>query len=152
MVDVGVAQLIGSGKVNVKQGAEIKDLTQNRIVFTDDTVLEGDAIIFAYARQLVFLVFLAWLTSALGPDIKLLASASQASSELTSSRVHVRCGVWMTRKRSEDASGRLGFLVQVPFSSLHRNSANPVSPFPAVLVGGRCIRLFKVLIQAAGMF
>lgn len=48
MIDVGCAELIGSGKVKVKQGVEIKGYTEKSVVFTDDSEIETDVVLFAY--------------------------------------------------------------------------------------------------------
>ncbi|KAF8911306.1 FAD/NAD-P-binding domain-containing protein [Mucidula mucida] len=46
-VDVGCAQLIMTGKVQVKQGVEVAKYAKNAVVFTDGSKLEADAVIFA---------------------------------------------------------------------------------------------------------
>jgi hypothetical protein len=47
-LNVGVADLIRSGKVKIKQGVEIARFTENSAVFTDGSSLEIDAVVFAY--------------------------------------------------------------------------------------------------------
>ncbi|KAI0941996.1 hypothetical protein AcW1_009664 [Taiwanofungus camphoratus] len=46
-IDVGCAELIGSGRVKVKQGVEIDRFTENGVVFTDGSELEADLVVFA---------------------------------------------------------------------------------------------------------
>ncbi|KZT01059.1 FAD/NAD-P-binding domain-containing protein [Laetiporus sulphureus 93-53] len=46
-IDVGCGPLIGSGTVKVKQGVELKRLTKNGAVFTDDSEVEADLVVFA---------------------------------------------------------------------------------------------------------
>ncbi|KAH9836252.1 FAD/NAD-P-binding domain-containing protein [Rhodofomes roseus] len=46
-VDVGCAPLIESGKVKIKQGVEIKRLTENGVIFDDDSELPADLVIWA---------------------------------------------------------------------------------------------------------
>jgi len=46
-IDVGCADLIRSGKVKIKHGAEIARLEKNSVIFTDGSSLEADAIVLA---------------------------------------------------------------------------------------------------------
>ncbi|KAJ7681492.1 FAD/NAD-P-binding domain-containing protein [Mycena rosella] len=50
-LDVGVAKLIRSGDVKIKQGVEIARFTENSAVFTDGSSLEIDAVIFATSYE-----------------------------------------------------------------------------------------------------
>ncbi|KAJ6608417.1 FAD/NAD-P-binding domain-containing protein [Mycena sp. CBHHK59/15] len=50
-LDVGVANLIRSGRVKVKQGVEIARFTENSAVFTDGSSLDIDAVIFATSYE-----------------------------------------------------------------------------------------------------
>jgi hypothetical protein len=47
-IDVGVSELISSGKVIVKQGVELEKLTPDSLVFNDGSALEVDVIVWAY--------------------------------------------------------------------------------------------------------
>ncbi|CCM06451.1 uncharacterized protein FIBRA_08715 [Fibroporia radiculosa] len=46
-IDVGVADIINSGRVKVKQGIEIERLTENGALFTDGSELEVDLVVLA---------------------------------------------------------------------------------------------------------
>ena len=46
-IDVGVTKLIGPGEVKIKQGVEIKRFTETSVIFTDDSELEADVVIWA---------------------------------------------------------------------------------------------------------
>ncbi|KZT03173.1 FAD/NAD-P-binding domain-containing protein [Laetiporus sulphureus 93-53] len=46
-IDVGVADLIGSGKVKVKQGVEIARFQERQVIFTDESSEDVDLVIFA---------------------------------------------------------------------------------------------------------
>jgi len=46
-IDVGCGPLIGTGKVKVKQGVEIKRFTEKGVVFTDDSELDAEVVVFA---------------------------------------------------------------------------------------------------------
>ncbi|KAJ7778657.1 FAD/NAD-P-binding domain-containing protein [Mycena maculata] len=50
-LDVGCAELIRTGKVKIKQGAEIGSFTEKAVVFTDGSSLEADAVIFATSYE-----------------------------------------------------------------------------------------------------
>ncbi|KAF7353380.1 Flavin-binding monooxygenase [Mycena sanguinolenta] len=50
-LDVGCAELIRSGKVKIKQGVEIAGFAENSVVFTDESFLEADAVIFATSSE-----------------------------------------------------------------------------------------------------
>ncbi|KAF7350593.1 Flavin-binding monooxygenase [Mycena sanguinolenta] len=50
-LDVGVADVIRSGQVKIKQGVEIARFTKNSAVFTDGSSLEVDAVIFATSYE-----------------------------------------------------------------------------------------------------
>ncbi|TAQ84823.1 hypothetical protein B7494_g6857 [Chlorociboria aeruginascens] len=46
-LDVGCSQLIGDGKISIKQGVEISEILPNGLKFSDGEVLEADEIVFA---------------------------------------------------------------------------------------------------------
>ncbi|GLB34118.1 putative L-lysine 6-monooxygenase (NADPH-requiring) [Lyophyllum shimeji] len=46
-IDVGCAELISAGKINMKQGVEPKSFTEDAIVFNDGSTLPADVVIFA---------------------------------------------------------------------------------------------------------
>lgn len=50
-IDVGASQLIIDGKIKVKQGVEIEEVTENGLKFADGSHLEADEIIFATGYQ-----------------------------------------------------------------------------------------------------
>ncbi|KAJ6546900.1 FAD/NAD-P-binding domain-containing protein [Mycena capillaripes] len=50
-VDVGCAELIRSGNVKVKQGVEIARFNDRSVIFTDDSSLEADAVVFATSYE-----------------------------------------------------------------------------------------------------
>ncbi|KAI1609683.1 dimethylaniline monooxygenase (N-oxide forming) [Exophiala viscosa] len=50
-INVGASQLIIDGKIKIKQGQEIEEVLPNGLRFADDSVLEGDEIIFATGYQ-----------------------------------------------------------------------------------------------------
>lgn len=45
--DVGLADYIESGRVEVKQGVEPKRFTADGVTFTDDSTLKADLVLFA---------------------------------------------------------------------------------------------------------
>ncbi|PCH35655.1 FAD/NAD(P)-binding domain-containing protein [Wolfiporia cocos MD-104 SS10] len=45
--DRGLSDYFENGKVKVKQGVEVKRFTRNGVVFTDDTEMQADAVVFA---------------------------------------------------------------------------------------------------------
>ncbi|KAJ7925056.1 FAD/NAD-binding domain-containing protein [Mycena leptocephala] len=49
--DVGVAELIRTGKVKIKQGVEIARFTETSALFTDGSSLEVDAVVFATSYE-----------------------------------------------------------------------------------------------------
>ena len=53
-IDVGAADLIINGAINIKSGAEIKAFDENgkTVLFTDGSEMDVDAIIFAYVSLL----------------------------------------------------------------------------------------------------
>ncbi|KAJ6533656.1 FAD/NAD-P-binding domain-containing protein [Mycena capillaripes] len=46
-LDVGCTELIGSGQVKIKHGVEIEKLAADSVIFTDGSMLQADAIVFA---------------------------------------------------------------------------------------------------------
>ncbi|KAJ6456732.1 hypothetical protein C8R45DRAFT_1110849 [Mycena sanguinolenta] len=50
-LDVGVTDMIRSGKVKIKQGVEIAQFTKNSAIFTDGSSLEVDAVVFATSYE-----------------------------------------------------------------------------------------------------
>ncbi|KAF7362786.1 Flavin-binding monooxygenase [Mycena venus] len=50
-LDVGVADLIRTGEVKIKQGVEISRFTENSAVFTDGSSLDVDAVVFATSYE-----------------------------------------------------------------------------------------------------
>ncbi|KAG6910146.1 hypothetical protein DXG01_012905 [Tephrocybe rancida] len=46
-IDVGCAELISTGKIQIKQGVELECFAENGLVFQDGSVLKADAVIFA---------------------------------------------------------------------------------------------------------
>lgn len=50
-INVGTSKLIADGKINIKQGQEISQITPHAIEFADGSVLEADEIVFATGYQ-----------------------------------------------------------------------------------------------------
>ena len=47
VIDTGVAAMIASSKVKVKQGVELARFTANSVIYTDGTDQEADDVIYA---------------------------------------------------------------------------------------------------------
>jgi hypothetical protein len=46
-IDIGASRLIADGKVHLKQGVEVAEIRGNTVIFTDDSELDVDLIVFA---------------------------------------------------------------------------------------------------------
>jgi hypothetical protein len=46
-IDVGCGELIASGRIRIKSGVEVKRFTGNTIIFSDNSEIDADVVIFA---------------------------------------------------------------------------------------------------------
>lgn len=51
-VDVGCGELIASGKIQIKSDVELRRFTSNTVIFSDDSELVADVVIFASVQPL----------------------------------------------------------------------------------------------------